>query len=233
MIEANNLTKRYGTVKALRGVSFTIKAGEIVGLLGPNGAGKTTTIKILTGYLQPDEGEVTIDGIDVLRDTRAAQQRLGYLPESAPLYPELTVQRYLQMMADLREIPAAEQVEHISDAVYATNLTNHLNRPIGELSKGYRQRVGLAQAILHRPKLLILDEPTIGLDPNQLREMRALVGELGRDRAVILSSHLLGEVAATCSRVVVIHDGAVVHAGPIDDAASLERRFAALTGADT
>ncbi len=220
MIEANNLTKRYGTVKALRGVSFTIKAGEIVGLLGPNGAGKTTTIKILTGYLQPDEGEVTIDGIDVLRDTRAAQQRLGYLPESAPLYPELTVQRYLQMMADLREIPAAEQVEHISDAVYATNLTNHLNRPIGELSKGYRQRVGLAQAILHRPKLLILDEPTIGLDPTQIVDIRHLIKRLARHSTILFSTHILSEVEAVCDRVIMVLNGEIKADARIDELAS-------------
>ncbi len=168
MIEARNLTKSYGPVQALRDVSFSLREGEIVGLLGPNGAGKTTTIKILTGYLQPDGGEVRIDGLDVLTQTREVQQRLGYLPESAPLYPELTVQRYLRLIAELREIPADAQVEAISEAVYATNLTNHLTRPIGQLSKGFRQRVGLAQAILHRPKLLILDEPTIGLDPTQI-----------------------------------------------------------------
>jgi ABC-2 type transport system ATP-binding protein len=209
MITATNLTKTYGPVQALRGVSFTIQAGEIVGLLGPNGAGKTTTIKILTGYLQPDEGEVQIDGLDVLTQTREVQQRLGYLPESAPLYPELSVQRYLRMIADLREIPAGEQVERISEAVHATNLTDHLARPIGELSKGYRQRVGLAQAIVHRPKLLILDEPTIGLDPTQIVEIRRLIQRLARHSTILFSTHILSEVEALCDRVIMLLNGEI------------------------
>ena len=194
MIEAHNLTKTYGPIQALRGVSFNLNEGEIVGLLGPNGAGKTTTIKILTGYLQPDSGDVRIDGLDVLTQTREVQQRLGYLPESAPLYPELSIQRYLRMMADLREIPADEQLERISEAVYATNLSNHLARPIGELSKGFRQRVGLAQAILHRPKLLILDEPTIGLDPTQILDIRRLIQRLARHSTILFSTHIFSEV---------------------------------------
>jgi ABC-2 type transport system ATP-binding protein len=209
MIEAHNLTKTYGDVQALREVSFTIQPGEIVGLLGPNGAGKTTTIKILTGYLQPDAGEVRIDNLDVLTQTREVQARLGYLPESAPLYPELTVQRYLRMVADLRSIPADAQVEHISDAVYATNLTEQLNRPIGELSKGYRQRVGLAQAILHRPKLLILDEPTIGLDPTQILDIRRLIQRLARNSTVLFSTHILSEVEALCDRVIMLLNGEI------------------------
>lgn len=220
MIEANNLTKRYGAVNALRGVSFKIDAGEIVGLLGPNGAGKTTTIKILTGYLQPDAGDVLIDGLDVLQDTRAVQQRLGYLPENAPLYPELTVQRYLKMMADLREIPAEQQVEYISDAVYATNLTDHLNRPIGELSKGFRQRVGLAQAILHRPKLLILDEPTIGLDPTQMLDIRLLIKRLARHSTILFSTHILSEVEAVCDRVIMVLNGEIRADAHLDELAA-------------
>ncbi len=209
MIEVQNLTKTYGTVQALRGVSFNIQEGEIVGLLGPNGAGKTTTIKILTGYLQPDSGEVHIDGLDVLTQTRAAQQRLGYLPESAPLYPELTIQRYLRLMADLREIPEDEQTERISEAVYATNLANHLTRPIGELSKGFRQRVGLAQAILHRPKLLILDEPTIGLDPTQILDIRRLIQRLARHSTILFSTHILSEVEALCDRAIIVLNGEI------------------------
>jgi ABC-2 type transport system ATP-binding protein len=209
MIEARNLTKHYGTVQALRGVSFSLQEGEIVGLLGPNGAGKTTTIKILTGYLQPDSGQVTIDGLDVVTQTREVQQRLGYLPESAPLYPELSVQRYLSMMADLREIPADEKVARISEAVYATNLSNHLTRPIGELSKGFRQRVGLAQAILHRPKLLILDEPTIGLDPTQILDIRRLIQRLARHATVLFSTHILSEVEAICDRAIIVLNGEI------------------------
>jgi ABC-2 type transport system ATP-binding protein len=209
MIEVSNLTKNYGAVQALRGVSFSLKEGEIVGLLGPNGAGKTTTIKILTGYLQPDSGEVHIDGLDVLTQTRQVQQLLGYLPESAPLYPELSIQRYLHMMADLREIPADEQLERISEAVYATNLSNHLTRPIGELSKGFRQRVGLAQAILHRPKLLILDEPTIGLDPTQILDIRRLIQRLARHSTILFSTHILSEVEALCDRAIIVLNGEI------------------------
>jgi ABC-2 type transport system ATP-binding protein len=209
MIKVQNLTKTYGTVQALRGVSFNIPEGEIVGLLGPNGAGKTTTIKILTGYLQPDNGEVHIDGLDVLTQTRAAQQRLGYLPESAPLYPELTIQRYLRLMADLREIPEDEQTERISEAVYATNLADHLTRPIGELSKGFRQRVGLAQAILHRPRVLILDEPTIGLDPTQILDIRRLIQRLALHSTILFSTHILSEVEALCDRAIIVLNGEI------------------------
>ena len=175
MIDVTNLKKSYGITEALRGVSFHIGEGEIVGLLGPNGAGKTTIIKILTGYLQPDEGTVEMSGLDVLTHAREIQAQLGYLPETAPLYPELSVQAYLRMMADLRQIPEDEQLALISEAVHATHLENQLARRIGELSKGFRQRVGLAQAILHHPKLLILDEPTLGLDPTQIVEIRNLI----------------------------------------------------------
>lgn len=209
MIQVSHVTKHYGAVQALDDISFSLQAGEIVGLLGPNGAGKTTTIKILTGYLQPDAGEVTIDGLDVLTQPQEVQQRLGYLPESAPLYPELSVQRYLRMMADLRQIPAAEQVDAISEAVYATNLADHLARPIGELSKGYRQRVGLAQAILHKPKLLILDEPTIGLDPTQIVEIRRLIKRLARNSTILFSTHILSEVEALCDRVIMLFNGEI------------------------
>jgi len=220
MIEAVNLTKTYGSTQALRGISFNLKEGEIVGLLGPNGAGKTTTIKILTGYLQPDSGEVRIDGLDVLTQTKEVQQRLGYLPESAPLYPELSIQRYLQMMADLREIPADEQVERISEAVYATNLASHLTRPIGELSKGFRQRVGLAQAILHRPKLLILDEPTIGLDPTQILDIRRLIQRLARHSTILFSTHILTEVEALCDRAIIVLNGEIRADARLADLAS-------------
>ena len=215
MIEVTNLTKSYGPIEALRGVSFNVAPGEIVGLLGPNGAGKSTAMKILTGYLQPDGGEVKVDGLDVLTHTRQVQARIGYLPENAPLYPELTVQTYLLLMADLREIPREQQIESLSRAVYATNLADHLTRPIGHLSKGYRQRVGLAQAIVHEPDLLVLDEPTEGLDPNQRVEIRHLIGALGRDHTVILSTHVLPEVQHTCSRLLIINQGGLVADGPV------------------
>jgi len=209
LIEVNGLTKFYGPIEALRGVSFEVKAGEIVGMLGPNGAGKSTAIKIITGYLQPDEGTVQVDGLDVLTHTREVQARIGYLPENTPLYPELSVQGYLKMMADLREIPEGEQQAKLSEAIYATGLTEHLTRPIGQLSKGFRQRVGLAQAILHKPKLLIFDEPTVGLDPTQIIEIRNLIKRLARHSTILFSSHILSEVEAVCDRVIIIMNGLV------------------------
>jgi ABC-2 type transport system ATP-binding protein len=209
MIEVADLVKSYGAIEALRGVSFSVADGEIVGLLGPNGAGKSTAIKIITGYLQPDGGRVEVDGLDVLNHTREVQARIGYLPENAPLYPDLSVQTYLKMMADLREIPREEQAERLSEAIYATNLADHLIRPIGQLSKGYRQRVGLAQAILHRPRLLILDEPTVGLDPTQIIEIRHLIRRLARHSTILFSSHILSEVEAVCDRVIILMNGQV------------------------
>lgn len=209
MIEVSNLSKSYGPVQALREVSFRVEDGEIVGLLGPNGAGKTTAIKIITGYMQPDEGTVTVGGLDVLTHTRQVQAILGYLPENAPLYPELSVQGYLQMMADLREIPPQERTARIVEAATATGLMNHLNRPIGQLSKGYRQRVGLAQAILHRPRLLILDEPTLGLDPTQIVEVRRLIRRLSEHSTVLFSTHILSEVEALCDRAIILMNGQV------------------------
>ncbi len=209
MIEVQDLAKSYGPIEALRGVSFQVAPREVVGLLGPNGAGKSTTIKILTGYLQPDRGSVRVDGLDVLTQTRQVQARIGYLPENAPLYPDLTVQSYLRLVADLRQIPDDGQVAAISRAVRATGLTEHLTRPIGQLSKGFRQRVGLAQAIVHRPPLLILDEPTLGLDPTQIVEIRHLLRRLAEHSTILFSSHILSEVEAVCDRVVIIMNGQV------------------------
>ena len=209
MIDVSSVGKSYGTIEALRGISFRVAAGEIVGLLGPNGAGKTTTMKILTGYLQPDEGTVTINGLDVLTSTREVQADIGYLPESAPLYPELSVQAYLAMMAELRGIPEDEQQARFSEAVYAAGLADQLTRRIGELSKGYRQRVGLAQAIIHRPRLLILDEPTLGLDPTQMVEIRRLIRSLAKRSTILFSTHILSEVEALCDRVLIIISGEV------------------------
>ncbi len=209
MIDVSELKKSYGSVEALRGVSFSIAPGQIVGLLGPNGAGKTTIIKILTGYLQPDAGQVTVDGLDVLTHTREVQARIGYLPENAPLYPELSVQHYLKMMAELRQIPQGEQRARLTDAIQATGLQEHLTRPIGTLSKGFRQRVGLAQAILHRPKLLILDEPTVGLDPTQIVEIRRLIHRLAEHSTILFSTHILSEVEALCDRALILINGLV------------------------
>ena len=209
MIDVSDLSKSYGRIEALRGVTFHIRPGEIVGLLGPNAAGKTTILKILTGYLQPDRGAVTVDGLDVLTHTRAVQARIGYLPENAPLYPELSVQAYLMMIAELRQIAEAERGNRISEAVYAAGLTEHLARPIGHLSKGFRQRVWLAQAILHKPRLLILDEPTVGLDPTQIVEVRGLIRRLAEHSTVLFSSHILSEVEALCHRAIILINGEV------------------------
>ena len=209
MIDVTEITKSYGPVQALQGVSFHVAPGQVIGLLGPNGAGKTTVMKILTGYLQPDSGQATVDGLDVLTDTLEVQKRIGYLPENAPLYPELSVQAYLKLMAELRQIATADQPKYISEAVRATGLADHLTRPIGQLSKGYRQRVGLAQAILHKPKLLILDEPTVGLDPTQIVEVRRLIRRLADRSTVLLSTHILSEVEATCDGVIILLNGQV------------------------
>jgi len=209
MIEVQDLAKSYGPIEALRGVSFQVAPREVVGLLGPNGAGKSTTIKILTGYLQPDRGSVQVDGLDVLTQTRQVQARIGYLPENAPLYPDLTVQGYLRLIADLRQIPADQQPAAMSRAVRSTGLVDHLTRPIGQLSKGYRQRVGLAQAIMHQPRLLILDEPTLGLDPTQIVEIRHLLRRLAGRSTILFSSHILSEVEAVCDRVIIIMNGQV------------------------
>jgi ABC-2 type transport system ATP-binding protein len=206
-IEATDLSKSYGSVQALSHVSFSVEKGEVIGLLGPNGAGKTTLMKILTGYLQPDEGTAALRGIDVVADPLNVQRRIGYLPENAPVYHEMTVQEYLIMMAELRDIPVDQRRSMLSDAIYATGLEDYLTRPIGNLSKGYRQRVGIAQAVLHRPELLILDEPTSGLDPNQIAEIRALIKRLAKTATVMLSTHILSEVEMTCERVLVIMRG--------------------------
>jgi ABC-2 type transport system ATP-binding protein len=209
MIDVTDLTKSYGPIEALRGVTFHIAPGEIVGLLGPNGAGKTTAMRILTGYLHPDEGTAYVNGLDVLAHTREVQAHIGYLPENAPLYPELSVQAYLNMMAELRQIPEDEQVARLSEAIYSTGLSDHLVRPIGQLSKGFRQRVGLAQAIIHRPRLLILDEPTLGLDPTQVVEIRRLIRRLTEQSTVLFSTHILSEVEALCDRVIILMNGQI------------------------
>ena len=209
MIHVRNITKSYGTIEALRGVSFDIQPGEIVGLLGPNGSGKSTAIKIITGFLHPDHGMVEIDGVDVQSNLQAVQARIGYLSENTPLYPELSVQGYLTMMANLRSVPDTDFIPQLSAAVYGTGLQDYLTRPIASLSKGLRQRVGLAQAILHKPEFLILDEPTIGLDPTQIVEIRALIKRLAQDSTILFSSHILSEVEAICDRVVILINGEV------------------------
>ena len=207
MISVQGLGKRYGAVQAVEGVTFEVGRGEIVGLLGENGAGKTTVMKIITGFLEPTSGSVSVGGIDVVADRIGVQRQIGYLPENAPSYPEMLVQEYLLMMAEFRGMTGADADRAVVEAVRATGLTAWLLRPIASLSKGYKQRVGLAQAIIHRPEVLILDEPTNGLDPVQIVEIRKLIRDLAATTTVILSTHILSEIEAVCSRVVVLIDG--------------------------
>jgi ABC-2 type transport system ATP-binding protein len=220
MIQVENLTKSYGPVQALKDVSFTIQPGEIVGLLGPNGAGKTTTIKILTGYLHQDGGTVTIDDMDILTHTQEVQAEIGYLPENTPLYRDLSVQGYLKLVAGLRNIPEDQQAGLMSEAITVTGLIDHRARLIGHLSKGLRQRVGLAQAILHRPRFLILDEPTVGLDPTQTVEIRHLIKRLASESTVLFSSHILSEVEAVCDRVIILFSGEIKADAQLDELAA-------------
>ena len=213
MIEVSNLVKDYGSIRALAGVSFTVEAGEVVGFLGPNGAGKTTCMKIVTGFIAATSGAVTVDGKDVVEDGVEVRRRIGYLPENAPVYPDMTVREYLAFVAGVRAIPAADVTRRINDVAMRVGVVNVLGQEIGTLSKGYRQRTGLAQAMIHDPEILILDEPTSGLDPNQIVEIRELIKDLGRDRTVILSTHNLPEVTATCNRILLIHRGRLVADG--------------------
>ena len=217
MIEVSNLTKDYGTVVAVRGVSFSVGKGEIVGFLGPNGAGKSTTLRVLAGFLGATSGRVRIAGHDIAEAPLAARRSLGYMPESAPLYPEMRVSEYLQFRARLKEVPRARQKAAISAAMERSGVTHMAGTVIAHLSKGYRQRVALADALVNNPPLLILDEPTAGLDPNQIREVRALVKELGSDRTVLLSTHILSEVEATCERALVIDRGRLVAEGTLEE----------------
>lgn len=210
MIEVKNVRKWYGPKLAVNDVSFSVADGEILGFLGPNGAGKSTTMKMITGYLPPTEGTVTIDGYDVANDSLNARRVTGYLPETTPLYLEMTVHGYLDFMARARGVPGRHRKEAIDRTIEQTQLTNVRKTIVGKLSKGYRQRVGIAQAIIHDPKVLVLDEPTIGLDPRQIIETRNLIRGMSGERSVILSSHILPEVSMTCSRVVIINDGTVV-----------------------
>jgi len=217
MIRIANVSRKYGEVTAVQDVSLDIGRGEIVGLLGHNGAGKTTLMKMLTGYLEPSAGSILVGGVDVVADRQAVQRQIGYLPESAPLYPDMLVQEYLQMMAALRGVEADKQNGAVARAVQATGLEKHVVSPISTLSKGFRQRVGLAQAILHDPDVLILDEPTNGLDPAQIQSIRNLIRKLGDRTTVLLSTHILQEVEAVCDRVLVLIDGTLAEDSPLQD----------------
>ncbi|GAB4508773.1 MAG: ATP-binding cassette domain-containing protein [Sulfuricaulis sp.] len=210
LVEIRNLSRFYGTLQAVKDVSFTIRQGEVLGFLGPNGAGKTTTMQIISGNLAPSGGSVTIAGHDLLEDPRAAKSQIGYLPEQPPLYRELTVDEYLDYCAALSRVPRAQRMQARENAKERCGLHNTGRRLIGNLSKGFQQRVGIAQAIIHLPPVVILDEPTVGLDPIQIREIRALIRELGKEHGVILSTHILPEVQATCDRVQIINKGELV-----------------------
>ena len=210
MIQVDSLSKDYAGRPALKDVSFSVEKGEILGFLGPNGAGKTTTMRILTGYLPPTSGSARIAGFDIGTHSLEARRRIGYLPESVPLYKELTVYEYLDYVARLRAIEASQRAQKIDLAMEKANVTSVADRIIGKLSKGFRQRVGIAQAVIHEPDVMILDEPTEGLDPRQRSDTRALIRDLGREHTVILSTHILPEVEATCDRVLIINEGAIV-----------------------
>ncbi|NNE09970.1 MAG: ATP-binding cassette domain-containing protein [Gemmatimonadetes bacterium] len=213
MIEVRDLTKHFGMTHAVKGISFDVARGEVLGFLGPNGAGKSTTMRMITGYIPPTAGSARIAGIDLAENSLEVRRRIGYLPESAPLYGEMEVVDFLRFVGTVRGIPPAELGPRMKRMIERCGLEKVVGRSIHHLSKGYRQRVGIAQAMIHDPDLLILDEPTSGLDPNQIVEIRELIKELGREKTVILSTHILPEVSATCGRVIIINEGKIVGSG--------------------
>ena len=237
MIEVSHLTKQYGNHLAVDDVSFTVADGQICGLLGPNGAGKSTIMNILTGYLSATSGQVTVAGHSLPEEADAAKACVGYLPEQPPLYPEMTVQEYLTFAAELKGVKKAERKEQVCRAARRTGLETVLPRLIRSLSKGYKQRVGIAQALLGSPRLIILDEPTVGLDPAQVIEIRKLIRELGRAHTVILSSHILSEVQAVCQQILILSKGHLAAAGSLEeltaDGKSLEEVFLELTDGES
>ncbi len=210
MIEVQNLTKHYGEIVAIEDVSFSVEKGRILGFLGPNGAGKTTTMRIITGYLPPTSGSVRVAGYDVTADPMEVKRRIGYLPENPPLYPDMTVASYLRFVMKIKGVPRNLRKARLDEVLHQCGLEHHANRLIDHLSKGYRQRVGIAQAFIHRPPVIILDEPTIGLDPKQIIEIRKLIRDLAREQTIILSTHILQEVAMLCDAVVIISRGTIV-----------------------
>jgi len=213
MIRVNNLSKTIGDIKILDSISFEVRDGEILGFLGPNGAGKSTTMKIITGFWTPTSGNVEVNDLNVIENSLKIREKLGYLPETVPLYDEMKVYEYLKFIAEIRSIPPEKIKERIKAVIDSCGLEKVIKKPIEELSKGYRQRVGLAQAIIHEPDILVLDEPTTGLDPNQIIEIRNLIKKIGKDKTVIFSTHILSEVQATCDRVVIIKNGQIVGQG--------------------
>lgn len=224
MLEVNNLNKKFGNFSAVKNLNFQIRRGEIFGFLGPNGAGKTTTMRMVTCFIPPTSGTILVDGHDTAADSLYVRQKIGYLPENNPIYNDLTVKEYLRFVADIRGIKGSKQDARINELFSTCNLTKMATRQIGKLSKGYRQRVGLAQAMMHNPDLLILDEPMSGLDPNQIIEIRNLIKKMGQEKTVIYCSHILSEVAATCDRILIINDGQIVASGTPDELTSRSAR---------
>lgn len=216
MVEVKNLTKCYGNIKAVDDISFTVETGEVLGFLGPNGAGKSTTMNMITGYISSTSGTVTIDGSEILEDPKGTKKKIGYLPEIPPLYPDMTVRKYLEFMFDLKKVKLPKS-EHIDEVMRLVGISEQENRIIKNLSKGFRQRVGFAQALLGNPPVLILDEPTVGLDPKQIIEIRKLIKSLGKKHTVIFSSHVLSEISATCDRIIVISNGKIVADAKTDE----------------
>lgn len=223
MIEVRDLCKSFGSFEAVKGLSFDIREGEVVGLLGPNGAGKSTTIKMLTGYLTPSRGTVRVADMDISRNPLAVRRMIGYMPQDIPLYEDMIVLDYLRFVGEIRQIPSSQRLSKIKSVAQRCHIENVITQSIGTLSSGFKQRVGLAQALIHDPDILILDEPTSDLDPNQIVEIRNLIKEIGKEKTVIVSSHILPEVQATCGRVMIISEGKMVADGSPEDLLARER----------
>lgn len=221
MIEVKNVTKKYPNIKAVDNINFTIKDGEVVGFLGPNGAGKTTTMNMITGFIEPTEGQIIINGFDIVKKSKKAKKQIGYMPEGVPLYTELTAREFVNYMAELKDVKAKERKEAVEKAIEETGLKDVQNKLIKNLSRGYKQRVSMAGALVGNPEVIILDEPTVGLDPKQITEIRSLIKELGKRHTVILSSHILSEVSQICERVIIINHGKIV---AIDTPENLENK---------
>lgn len=221
MIEVNNITKKYGSVTAIDNISFKIDKGEIIGLLGPNGAGKSTTMNMITGYIEPTEGEIIINGFDISKKSKKAKAQIGYMPEGVPLYSDLTVKEFVTYMAELKKVERKERKEKVEKIIEQTGLKNVENKLTRNLSRGYKQRVSMAGALVGEPEILILDEPTVGLDPKQITEIRALIKELGKTHTVIISSHILSEISQICNKVIIINKGKIV---AIDTPENLENK---------
>ena len=221
MIQVENITKKYGSFTAVNNINFEIEEGEIIGFLGPNGAGKSTTMNMITGFIEPTSGKIIVDGYDISKKPRKAKRQIGYMPEGVPLYSDLTVKEFVTYMAELKGVPKKERKEKVKKAIKETGLEDVENKLTRNLSRGYKQRVSMAGALVSNPKVIILDEPTVGLDPKQVTEIRALIKELGREHTVILSSHILSEVSQICNRVIIINNGQIV---AIDTPENLEKK---------